>query len=92
VFEWQVLNQTDTTKMPERARLMAKRRSSATPTIFAGAMLVALSESRIGFGLICCALVPYLTPKAPGARLEGRRARHPDTQIQTIIHNPTDSY
>jgi hypothetical protein len=69
VFEWQALNQADITQIPERAWLMARHRSFVTLTIFAGAMLVALIETRIGFALICHALVPYPTPQAPEARL-----------------------
>ena len=40
VFERQALRQADTMHMPERARRMAKRRSFATLSIFASAMLV----------------------------------------------------
>jgi uncharacterized membrane protein len=69
VFERQVLNQADTTQIPDRARRMARRRSFATLAIFVSAMLVALIQPKVGFALICCALLPYLTPEAPGARL-----------------------
>jgi uncharacterized membrane protein len=67
VFERQVMNQADATQIPERARHMAKRRSLATLAIFASAMLVALFAPRTGFALICCSLLPYPTPEAPGA-------------------------
>jgi uncharacterized membrane protein len=66
VFERQALEQADTTQIPERARRMARRRSFATLTIFTSAMLVALFAPRIGFALICCALIAYLAPEAPG--------------------------
>ena len=66
VFERQALEQADTPQIPERARRMARRRSFATLTIFTSAMLVAVFAPRIGFTLICCALIPYLTPEAPG--------------------------
>lgn len=69
VFERQALGQADAAEVPERARRMAKRRSCATLSIFASAMLVALLALRVGFALICCALLSYLTPAAPGARL-----------------------
>jgi uncharacterized membrane protein len=69
VFERQTLNQAPPGLVPERARRMAKRRSFATLSIFTTAMLVALVAPRVGFALICCALLPYLTPEAPGARL-----------------------
>ena len=68
VFERQALAQADTTQMPQRARRMARRRSFATLSIFAGAVVMSLFAPRFGFALICCALVPYLMPEAP-ARL-----------------------
>jgi uncharacterized membrane protein len=58
VFERQALDQADTTQMPVRARRLARRRSFATLTIFASAMVVALFAPRIGFALICCACCP----------------------------------
>jgi uncharacterized membrane protein len=69
VFERQALAQPDAVELPEHARRMAKRRSFATLSIFASAMLVAAYAPRAGFALICCALFPYLRPEAPGARL-----------------------
>lgn len=48
---------------------MAKRRSFATLSIFAGAMVVAAYAPRAGFALICCALFPYLRPEPPGSGL-----------------------
>jgi uncharacterized membrane protein len=68
VFERQVLGQVDATQIPQRARRMAMRRSFVTLSIFATAMLVAAFAPRAGFALICCALIPYLRPEAPGAR------------------------
>jgi uncharacterized membrane protein len=69
VFERQALSQADSTQLPQRARRIAKCRSFATLSIFTSAMVVALFAPRAGFVLICCALLPYLTPEAPGARL-----------------------
>ena len=69
VFERLALRQADAMHMTERARRMAKRRSFATLSIFASAMLVSGFAPRAGFVLICCALFPYLRPEAPGARL-----------------------
>ena len=68
VFEWQVMNQATSTQIPDQARRVARVRSFTTLTIFASAMLVALIHPYIGFALICCALLPYLTPEAPGAK------------------------
>jgi len=48
---------------------MARRRSLATLLIFVAAMLCALLAPRIGFALICCALLPYLTPESPDVKI-----------------------
>jgi uncharacterized membrane protein len=63
VFERQALGQADRALLPERARRLAKWRSFATLSIFATATLVSLFAPRVGFALICCALLPYLTPE-----------------------------
>jgi len=52
---------------PERARRMASLRSFAALAIFASASLVALLAPAAGFVLVCCALILYLRPQAPGA-------------------------
>ena len=67
MFEQQVLNQADTMLMTERARRMARRRAVATLSIFVSAILVSPFALRAGFALICCSLLAYLTPEAPGA-------------------------
>jgi uncharacterized membrane protein len=72
LFVRQVLRQANTAEIPARAKLMQRRRSVATLAIFASAMPLSLIAPRIGFGLICCALIAYLTPQASGAGL--RRA------------------
>jgi uncharacterized membrane protein len=69
VFERQALDQADITQISQRARRIARRRSLATLLIFVAAMLCALIASRIGFALICCALLPYLTPESPDVKL-----------------------
>jgi uncharacterized membrane protein len=68
VFERQVLNQADSALMPEPARRLAKYRSFATLAIFASAALIAPFAPRVGFALICCALIPFLTPEARSIR------------------------
>jgi hypothetical protein len=68
VFEQQALYQADTTQVPQSARRIVRGRSLATLAIFVAAMLVALVAPRIGFTLICCALLPYLRPGAPSLR------------------------
>ena len=58
----------------------AGRRSFATQSIFATAMLVATFTPRAGFALICfapicCALIPYLTPACVWRTAVSARAR-----------------
>jgi len=62
VFEHQVLAKA--AHISERARRMARRRSLVVLAIFTTAMLVALVAPRVGFGLICCALILHLRPGA----------------------------
>jgi hypothetical protein len=71
VFARQVLNQADGTRIPEHARRLTRRRSLATLVIFASAIIVSAFAPRARFALICCALIPYLTPEVPGAWLVG---------------------
>jgi uncharacterized membrane protein len=68
VFERQALNQADTTQIPQSARRIVRGRSLATLAIFVAAMVVALVAPRMGFALICCALLSYLRPEAPSLR------------------------
>jgi uncharacterized membrane protein len=68
-FERLALKQAGRRDIPERTRRLARRRSIATLSIFAAAIVVAAFAPRVGFALICCALVPYLRPELPGTRL-----------------------
>ncbi len=69
-FEREVLIRADATQVSEPTRRMARRRSLGVLTSFATAMLVAFVAPRIGFGLICAALILHLRPEAPpGSRL-----------------------
>jgi hypothetical protein len=68
VFEQQALHQADTMQVPPSARRIIRGRSLATLVIFVAAMLVALIAPRVGFALICCALLSYLRPEAPSLR------------------------
>lgn len=72
VFERQALAQADMAEAPRRARRLARYRSLATLSIFASAIIVSAAAPRAGFALICTALLPYLTPWAPGALEETR--------------------
>jgi uncharacterized membrane protein len=64
VFEREVLAGASATQVSHRARRMARRRSLAVLAIFAIAMLVAFVAPRLGFGLVCSALILHLRPGA----------------------------
>ena len=70
VFEYQVLARADAKQLSARTRRMARRRSLVVLASFTTAMLVAFVAPRLGFGLICGALILHLRPEAaPGSRL-----------------------
>ena len=64
VFEREVLARADATLVSEHTRHMARRRSLVVLAIFTTAMLVAFVAPRLGFGLICGALILHLRPEA----------------------------
>ena len=68
VFEHEVLARADATQVSARMRRMARRRSLVVLASFTTAMLVAIVAPRLGFGLICGALILHLRPEAPGSR------------------------
>lgn len=68
VFEREVLARAKATQLSERTRRMARRRSLAVLAIFTTAMLVAFLAPRVGFALICGALLLHVRPEAPGGR------------------------
>jgi len=65
VFKRQVLVGADETELSSRMRRFARRRSLAVLAGFTAAMLVAFIEPRVGFGLICAALILHLRPEVP---------------------------
>jgi uncharacterized membrane protein len=65
-FEHHVLARADPARVPTRMRLMARRRSLSVLAGFTTALVVALVAPRVGFGLICAALILHLRPAAPG--------------------------
>jgi uncharacterized membrane protein len=67
MFERDVLIQADGSRLGQRAKRMARRRSLGTLVIFAIATLVSLIAPLVGFGLICSALILYLRPEPPGS-------------------------
>jgi len=66
-FEREVLARADATQISARTRCMARSRSLIVLASFAAAMLLALFAPRLGFGLICAALILHLRPEAPGS-------------------------
>jgi uncharacterized membrane protein len=66
VFEHRVLAHGDTARVSAGMRRMARRRSLFVLTGFTTAMLAALVAPRVGFGLICAALILHLRPEARG--------------------------
>ena len=69
-FEREVLVRADATQVSEHTRRLARRRSLGVLASFTAAMSVAFSMPRLGFGLICGALILHLRVEAaPGSRL-----------------------
>src|SRR5215813_8316926 len=66
-FEREVLARADATQVSAHTRRMARSRSLIVLASFAAAMLLALFAPRLGFGLICAALILHLRPEAPGS-------------------------
>jgi uncharacterized membrane protein len=62
LFEHESLSQAETGRISTRARRLAERRSMVGIVIFAIAGLTALKMPRVGFCLICSALLLYLRP------------------------------
>ena len=68
VFEREVLVRVDDTHVSERTRRLARRRSLVVLAIFTTAMLIAVVAPRLGFGLICGALILHLRPDVRASR------------------------
>jgi uncharacterized membrane protein len=66
VFEHEIFGRADTETVSARMRRMARRRSLFVLGGFTTAMLVALVAPRVGFGLICAALILHVPPEARG--------------------------
>jgi uncharacterized membrane protein len=66
VFEHEVL--ASAAQVPTRMRHIARRRSLVVLAGFTTAMLVAIIAPRLGFGVICAALLLHLRPEASGSR------------------------
>ena len=68
VFEREVLARADDAQVSPRMRRLARRRSLVVLAGFIIAMLVAFVAPRVGFGLICGALILHLRPDVRGTR------------------------
>ena len=68
VFERQVFAGAAADQVSERTRRIARRRSLVVLAIFTAAMLIAFVAPRVGFGLICGALILHLRPDVSGTR------------------------
>jgi uncharacterized membrane protein len=68
VFENQVLSGADASLVPMRMRRAARSRSLVVLAGFISAMLVAIVAPRVGFGVICAALMLHLRPDVSGNR------------------------
>jgi len=68
-FERGVLARADAMHVSERMRRRARRRSLVVLAVFTTAMLVAFVTPRLGFGLICGALLLHLRPEVRGSGL-----------------------
>jgi len=66
VFEHQVLARAESVRVSPHMRRIARRRSLIVLASFTAATIVAIFAPRIGFGLICAALVLNLRPEARG--------------------------
>ena len=67
VFEREVLARADAMQMSARMRRIARRRSLLVLASFTTAMLVAFVAPRLGFGLICGALILHVRPDVSGS-------------------------
>jgi uncharacterized membrane protein len=68
VFENQVLSGADASLVPMRMRRAARSRSLVVLAGFISAMLIAIVAPRVGFGVICAALMLHLRPDVSGNR------------------------
>ena len=62
IFEREVLARAETAHVSERVRRVARRRSLVVLAILTTAMLIAFLAPRVGFALICAALILHLRP------------------------------
>jgi uncharacterized membrane protein len=63
VFERGILARADAAVVPKHASRLARRRSLIVLAMFTAAMLIAAVAPRVGFGLICAALILHIRPE-----------------------------
>jgi uncharacterized membrane protein len=68
IFEREILARAEVKQVSENMRRIARRRSLFVLASFTTAMLVAFIAPRLGFGLICCALLLHLRPDVTGSQ------------------------
>ena len=68
VFEREVLAQADANQVSAYTRRIARRRSLVVLATFTTAMLVAFVAPRVGFSLVCGALILHLCPDVDASR------------------------
>jgi uncharacterized membrane protein len=69
-FERESLAQVELEEISARMRRITRARSLLTLGMFVIAMLLSLKFPLLGFGLVCCVLLVYLRPEAPGVHHE----------------------
>jgi uncharacterized membrane protein len=69
-FERESLAQAEVEEISARMRRITRARSLLTLGMFVIAMLLSLKFPLLGFGLVCCVLLVYLRPEAPGVHHE----------------------
>jgi uncharacterized membrane protein YfcA len=70
VFEREVLAQADQAAMPDRIRKRVQRRTRLAVAVFATGAIVAPFMLLSGFGIVCAALLLYLSPEAINGQSE----------------------
>jgi uncharacterized membrane protein len=70
VFEHLVLSRANARRVPAAMRRRARKRSLLVCAGFATSMLVSLAAPRLGFGLICAALIPHLQADAAASQVD----------------------
>lgn len=71
LFEHLVLSRADARRLATAMRRKARKRSALVLAGFVTSALVSLRAPRLGFGLICAALIPHLEPDVAPSQVDG---------------------